>query len=108
MSFKSKLISGLVAATVVTVGLVATVQQSSASGLTRAEAAALAGAGGFIAGAIIAGGTRPAPAYEVYDAYYPADPYDAHVQRCLARYRSYDPRTDTYVGFDGRLRYCRL
>ncbi|WP_395446956.1 BA14K family protein [Aminobacter sp. UC22_36] len=107
MSFKSKMISGLIAAAVVATGLVGTVQQSSASGLTRAEAAALAGAGGFIAGAIIAGGHRPAPA-PYYDAYYPADPYDSHVQRCFARYRSYDPRTDTYVGYDGRLRYCRL
>ncbi|WP_269929844.1 BA14K family protein [Aminobacter sp. HY435] len=107
MSFKSKMISGLIAAAVVATGLVATVQQSSAGSLTKAEAAALAGAGGFIAGAIIAGGARPAPA-PYYDVYYEADPYDANVQRCFARYRSYDPRTDTYVGYDGRLRYCRL
>lgn len=105
MSFKSKMISGLIAATVSITGLAGTVQQSSAGSLTKAEAAALAGVGGFIAGAMIAGG-RPSGPY--YDAYYPADPYDSHVQRCFARYRSYDPRTDTYVGYDGRLRYCRL
>lgn len=107
MSFKSKMISGLLATAVVATGLIATVEQSSAGSLTKAEAAALAGAGGFIAGAIIAGGMRPAPE-PYYDAYYAADPYDSHVQRCLARYRSYDPRTDTYVGYDGRLRYCQL
>jgi hypothetical protein len=31
-----------------------------------------------------------------------------HVARCLARYRSYDPRTDTFMGYDGRPHYCRL
>jgi hypothetical protein len=30
------------------------------------------------------------------------------VDRCLARYRSYDPRTDTYVGYDGYERRCNL
>ncbi|WP_373504128.1 BA14K family protein [Aestuariivirga sp.] len=32
---------------------------------------------------------------------------DAHVAWCLNRYRSYDPRTDTFMGYDGRRRYCR-
>lgn len=31
-----------------------------------------------------------------------------HVERCLARYRSYDPRTDTFMGYDGRPHYCRF
>lgn len=31
-----------------------------------------------------------------------------HVQRCLNRYRTYDPDTDTFVGNDGRRHYCRL
>jgi hypothetical protein len=30
----------------------------------------------------------------------------AHVRWCLARYRSYDPATDTFVGYDGRARAC--
>jgi hypothetical protein len=30
-----------------------------------------------------------------------------HVEWCLNRYRSYDPRTDMYRGYDGVLRYCR-
>ncbi|WP_061933545.1 BA14K family protein [Aureimonas sp. AU22] len=32
----------------------------------------------------------------------------SHVERCLARYRSYDPRSDTYVGYDGYERRCNL
>lgn len=31
-----------------------------------------------------------------------------HVQACYARYRSYDERTDTYLGFDGNRRLCNL
>ncbi len=30
----------------------------------------------------------------------------AHVNWCLNRYRSYDVRTDTYVAFSGRVKYC--
>ena len=32
----------------------------------------------------------------------------SHARRCEQRYRSYDRRTDTYVGRDGRRYYCRL
>ena len=31
---------------------------------------------------------------------------DAHVQWCLDRYRSYNPRTDTYRGYDGYDHRC--
>lgn len=30
----------------------------------------------------------------------------AHVEWCLNRYRSYDPRTNTYMGYDGRRHSC--
>jgi hypothetical protein len=30
-----------------------------------------------------------------------------HVQWCLNRYRSYNPRTDTFLGYDGRYHRCR-
>lgn len=33
---------------------------------------------------------------------------DSHQQRCAQRYRSYDYRTDTFVGRDGRRYYCQL
>jgi len=31
-----------------------------------------------------------------------------HVEACFARYRSYDPRTDTFVGYDGYRHRCDL
>ncbi|MER8440615.1 BA14K family protein [Mesorhizobium sp. M1312] len=31
-----------------------------------------------------------------------------HVRRCLNRYQSYDPYSDTYVGYDGYRHRCRL
>jgi hypothetical protein len=31
-----------------------------------------------------------------------------HVQDCLATYKSYDPSTDTYMGFSGERRKCKL
>ena len=51
-----------------------------------------------------------------YNDYYD-DSYDAgydggygggsHVEWCLNRYRSYNPRTNTFMGYDGRRHYCR-
>ena len=32
--------------------------------------------------------------------------YNAHINWCLGRYRSYDPATNTFVGYDGRLHVC--
>jgi hypothetical protein len=34
--------------------------------------------------------------------------YDSHVARCEARFRSYNPRTDMYLGFDGQYHRCNL
>ena len=31
---------------------------------------------------------------------------DEHVEYCLSRYRTYDPRTDTYIGSSGRRYRC--
>ena len=33
--------------------------------------------------------------------------WERHVRRCYAAYRSYDERSDTYIGYDGRERRCR-
>lgn len=46
------------------------------------------------------------------DDYYDYRPYaggygNSHVRWCLRRYRSYNPRTDTYLGYDGYRRRCR-
>jgi hypothetical protein len=32
----------------------------------------------------------------------------SHVAACDARYRSYDPGSDTFMGHDGQRHYCRL
>lgn len=34
--------------------------------------------------------------------------YDAHVQACYNRYRSYDEETNTFMGYDGVRRHCNL
>ncbi|MCB1381114.1 MAG: BA14K family protein [Alphaproteobacteria bacterium] len=53
--------------------------------------------------------------YGYYDDDYYDDGYDdgyydgggsAHVQWCLNRYRSYNPRTDSYTGYDGLRHRC--
>ena len=36
------------------------------------------------------------------------DNYSSHVAACYARYRSYDERSDTYLGFDGARHRCNL
>ena len=70
-------------------------------------------AGALIGGAIIGAATQPY-GYYGYPGYYPgpayvvAPPYvggDA-VGYCLQRYRSYDPYSGTYLGFDGFRHPC--
>jgi hypothetical protein len=53
---------------------------------------------GFAAGAALANSAR-ANSYAVGDG---------HVAACEDAYRSYDPRTDTYLGYDGMRHYCEL
>jgi hypothetical protein len=65
----------------------------------------IAGIFGLAIGAIIAGaianGNKQPPA--------PSPGFDAeHVARCAARYKSYDARTDTFLGNDGLRHACRL
>lgn len=73
------------------------------------------GWGGFAAGAII-GGALAAPYY--YGGYYPyAYPYPpppayyggpagADAAYCAQRYKSYDPATGTFLGYDGARHPC--
>ena len=53
-----------------------------------------AGILGFAAGAAIAGAAQ--------------SNHRGHVDACLSAYRSYDPRTDTYLGYDGYRHRCML
>lgn len=89
---------------------------------------------GFVAGAALGVGAgllinrpppprvyyAPAPPPVVYypaPAYYPPPPpppvyYDrswteAHIEWCLDRYRSYNPATNTFTGYDGFQHECR-
>ncbi len=57
-----------------------------------AGAAIAAGVIGLALGAMAAGASRDG---------------NSHVRRCMNRYRSYDPDTDTYIGRDGRAHRCR-
>ena len=62
--------------------------------------AAAAAIFGLAAGAIIAGAANSNNQRVVV--------VDDHVDRCAARYRSYDPRTDTFLGYDGLRHRCTL
>lgn len=69
----------------------------------------IAGLFGLAIGAIIAGAiansNKPAPAPRPSAGHN----FDAeHVARCAARYKSYDARTDTFLGFDGVRHPCNL
>jgi hypothetical protein len=60
--------------------------------------AVAAGIFGLAAGAIIAGAVTNAN----------RNNERAHIQVCIDTYRSYNVRSDTYVGGDGRRHLCRL
>lgn len=59
---------------------------------------AAAAIAGLALGAIIVGSTQNRYGYRG----------SSHVERCERRYRSYDRRTDTFIGRDGREYYCNL
>ena len=48
---------------------------------------------------------RPARQARYYDDY-GSNTRSDHVEACFARYRSYDPRSDTYLGHDGYRHRC--
>ncbi|ANT52014.1 BA14K family protein [Mesorhizobium amorphae] len=101
--FKRTLVSGLIATTVAAATLAGTVQPSAAHGHHHHREIGIgiaAGVGGFVLGSLLS--QQPRPVYvEDYGE-------SRHVRRCLARYASYDPYSDTYVGYDGYRHYCRL
>lgn len=67
-------------------------QRYEDDGGDAAGAALAAGVIGLALGAMAAGASRDG---------------NSHVRRCMNRYRSYDPDTDTYIGRDGRAHRCR-
>jgi len=60
--------------------------------------AAIAGIFGLVAGAIANGALNSRQPVVT----------SGHVQRCSARFKSYDPRSDTYLGYDGKRHACNL
>jgi len=48
----------------------------------------------------------PYPAYPSYYGPYPAYSLDAAIAYCMRRFRSYDPYTMTYLGYDGYRHPC--
>ena len=59
--------------------------------------------GAFIAGAIVGGILGSAAAGNAQTYAYAGSP---HVTWCEQNYRSYNPGTDTYLGYDGAYHYC--
>ncbi len=102
MTKSQKFATAILAAAVLVTGL-GSMNPANAGGLSREEAAILAGAGGFVLGALVAG-SRHQPRRVIYVE----DSWDSHVSRCFARYRTYDPSTDTFVGYDGYEHRCRM
>jgi hypothetical protein len=71
-----------------------------------------AGAAGFAAGALLGSALAPrpyyyygGPAYYYGEPAYAYEPGDADAY-CAQRFRSYDPRSGTYLGYDGRRHPC--
>ncbi|MDX8446721.1 BA14K family protein [Mesorhizobium captivum] len=104
--FKRTLVSALIATTVAAGTLAGTIQPSAAHGHHHHNReigiGIAAGVGGFVLGSLLSQ-QQPQPVY--------VDEYGGgswHVRRCLARYASYDPDSNTYIGYDGYPHYCRL
>lgn len=101
---KRTIVSSVVVSAIVVGALAAAVQPSAAGphwhhGHHGHAAEAIGfGLGGFLLGSALA-----QPRVVVVDEY-----GGGHVRRCLDRYRTYDPDSDTFVGFDGNRHYCRL
>ncbi|WP_434722562.1 BA14K family protein [Mesorhizobium sp. RIZ17] len=104
--FKRTIVSGLIATTVAAGSLVGTVQPSAAHNHHNRELGIgiAAGVGGFVLGSMLAQ-QQPRTVYVEEDGGYEGS---WHVRRCMARYGSYDPDSNTYIGYDGYPHYCHL
>ncbi len=99
------LISFMLALTVLGTGF-----SSNADAKSKYRKRAAAGViGAIIGGAIVADSVRHRDREfeEDYDEEPRQSGWERHVARCYASYRSYNERSDTYVGYDGIERRCR-
>jgi len=103
MSLKTKIVSSVLSLSVIAGAMAGTVGQSEAKKLSKGQVAAIAGVGGFVLGLGVANANRG----PYYDGYYRSS-WAVHVDRCYARYRTYDHRSDTYIGYDGYPHRCTL
>jgi hypothetical protein len=71
-----------------------------------------AGIFGMAAGALVAGALAPPPVYHYPHRVAPhrvAPRYSsADIAYCSRKYRSFDPASFTFLGYDGRRHYCRI
>ena len=114
---RSKLLTGAAALVVAACTVATTVDTASAAPLHRGWGWPGAVAAGVIGGAVAAA-TSPlwAPGYyDYYPSYGPGYGYPQgpavlqggdNVAACEARFRSYNPQTGTYMGFDGIQHPC--
>jgi hypothetical protein len=89
--------------------LVVEVQRRGRRWRSRAGAAAAAGVIGGIIGGIIAAQPRGPVYYEEGPVYYEDEFYpdlDAAEAYCARRFKSWDPISRTYLGYDGRRHPC--
>jgi hypothetical protein len=103
MSIAKKISLSLAAATLA-IGALASSNPASAGGLSKQEAALLAGAGGFFLGAIV--GSHSHHGHHGRVIY--VNSWEAHVNRCYARYNTYNEHSDTYISYAGYEKRCRL
>ncbi|PAQ08886.1 BA14K family protein [Mesorhizobium temperatum] len=101
--FKRTIVSGFIATTVAAAMLAGSVQPSAAHHKHRHNKhlgiGIAAGVGGFLLGTALA---------QPRTVYIEENGGSWHVRRCLNRYQSYDPYSDTFVGYDGYRHRCRL
>ncbi|MER8503805.1 MULTISPECIES: BA14K family protein [unclassified Mesorhizobium] len=98
--FTRTLVSGVIATAVAASTLLGTRQPSAAHQNHKHLGIGIAaGVGGFLFGSALA---------QPRTVYIEEDGGSWHVRRCLNRYQSYDPYSDTYIGYDGYRHRCRL
>lgn len=108
-----KTLTAIAAAAMITIAVVAAPHQAEARD-GRVAAGIIGGlAAGAIIGSIVANsGYYYGPSYYYGPGpyYYGPGPYayepDGEVAYCMQRFRSYDPRSGTYVGYDGYRHPC--
>jgi BA14K-like protein len=104
MSITKKISLSLIAAALA-FGTIGASSQANAGGLSKQEAALLAGAGGFVLGAII--GSHNHHGHHHGHVVH-VNSWQKHVNRCYARYNTYNEYSDTYISYSGYEKRCRL